>query len=239
MGKKGQGATKHDPMQSGDGLLPADAITADHFNELMTACLPDGAGGDVAVAVSGGADSMALCLLAQGWAKAQGVRLFALTVDHGLRADAAAEARQVGQWLSGHDIEHHVLGHEDPPPRANIQAWARELGLVNFVVDEATAAELAGVENSGEILADGGRVILTARVASDLKGAAVNSTGLVRASSLQERDGEIFLTASGGDIVHSGTVDVSGKGGAGGDDDGAGEQKEVRGVRHGCCGCWL
>ena len=127
MGKKGQGATKHDPMQSGDGLLPADAITADHFNELMTACLPDGAGGDVAVAVSGGADSMALCLLAQGWAKAQGVRLFALTVDHGLRADAAAEARQVGQWLSGHDIEHHVLGHEDPPPRANIQAWAREL----------------------------------------------------------------------------------------------------------------
>ncbi|MBT5192820.1 MAG: tRNA lysidine(34) synthetase TilS, partial [Rhodospirillaceae bacterium] len=40
---------------------------------------------DLAVAVSGGADSMALVLLAQAWATRRGGGVTALTVDHGLR----------------------------------------------------------------------------------------------------------------------------------------------------------
>ncbi len=46
----------------------------------------------LAVAVSGGADSMALALLARDWAAGRGGSTLALVVDHGLRADAAAEA---------------------------------------------------------------------------------------------------------------------------------------------------
>jgi tRNA(Ile)-lysidine synthase len=46
----------------------------------------------LAAAVSGGADSMALALLADGWAKAKGGTVLALTVDHRLRPEAAAEA---------------------------------------------------------------------------------------------------------------------------------------------------
>ena len=42
----------------------------------------------IAIAVSGGSDSMALCLLADQWAKANGRRIVALTVDHGLRENA-------------------------------------------------------------------------------------------------------------------------------------------------------
>src|SRR5579875_3316964 len=49
----------------------------------------------IAVAVSGGADSMALMLLAHRWASARGGEAVGLTVDHGLRPEAAAEARRV------------------------------------------------------------------------------------------------------------------------------------------------
>jgi tRNA(Ile)-lysidine synthase len=46
----------------------------------------------LAIAVSGGADSMALALLTSGWASRRRGELLALTVDHGLRARSSAEA---------------------------------------------------------------------------------------------------------------------------------------------------
>jgi tRNA(Ile)-lysidine synthase len=46
----------------------------------------------LAVAVSGGADSMALALLTLAWALARHGDVLALTVDHGLRTEASAEA---------------------------------------------------------------------------------------------------------------------------------------------------
>src|SRR5258708_7155365 len=46
----------------------------------------------VAIAVSGGADSMALSWLAQYWVASRGGEATALTVDHGLRAESSDEA---------------------------------------------------------------------------------------------------------------------------------------------------
>lgn len=63
----------------------------------------------VAVAVSGGADSMALTLLAADWAKARGIRMTALTVDHRLRAESASEAQNVRDWLTLRGIAHETL----------------------------------------------------------------------------------------------------------------------------------
>ena len=80
----------------------------------------------LAVAVSGGSDSMALVLLANSWARERGGRVTALTVDHGLRADAAREARQVAGWLAAMGIDHHLLRWRGPKPRAAIQARARD-----------------------------------------------------------------------------------------------------------------
>lgn len=89
----------------------------------------------IAVAVSGGADSLALALLADRWARAQGGRITALTVDHGLRPAAAAEARQVGRWLKPAKIRHVILRWTPPaPPKklvsgvrlANLQSAARD-----------------------------------------------------------------------------------------------------------------
>ena len=79
----------------------------------------------VAIAVSGGADSMALCLLAHRWARAAAGEAVALTVDHGLRSEAGAEARRVGAWLHRRRIPHHVLRWRGEKPSANIQAVAR------------------------------------------------------------------------------------------------------------------
>lgn len=89
----------------------------------------------LAIAVSGGADSMALALLADRWARDRGGRVTALTVDHGLRPEAAAEARQVGRWLRSAKIRHVILRWQPAVPRktkisgsrlANLQAAARD-----------------------------------------------------------------------------------------------------------------
>jgi hypothetical protein len=80
-------------------------------------------------------------------------------------------------------------------------------------VDEKTTAAIAGVENTGQIVADGGQVLMTAKVADGLVATAVNNAGLVRARRIDETGGEIFLRASGGDIQHSGTLDAAGSGG--------------------------
>jgi tRNA(Ile)-lysidine synthase len=62
-----------------------------------------------AVAVSGGADSMALALLAGDWVATRGGRLTALVVDHGLRAESAAEATATIARLRQRGIPAHCL----------------------------------------------------------------------------------------------------------------------------------
>lgn len=81
----------------------------------------------VAVACSGGADSMALTLLLADWVRSAGGRLTALTVDHRLRAASTDEARQVGAWLRRRRIDHVILTRPDAPFEGNLQAEARRV----------------------------------------------------------------------------------------------------------------
>ena len=80
----------------------------------------------IAVAVSGGADSMALTLLAERWARDRDGRIVALTVDHGLRPGSANEARRVADWLGARGIAHQTLQWHGLKPRSGKQAAARE-----------------------------------------------------------------------------------------------------------------
>jgi tRNA(Ile)-lysidine synthase len=101
-------------------------IGAAEFAALMAGFEPFETRPRLAVAVSGGADSMALALLARDWAEARGGDLTALTVDHRLREAAAAEAAQVGQWLAERGIAHRILVREDGHGPGGVQAAARE-----------------------------------------------------------------------------------------------------------------
>ena len=80
----------------------------------------------VAVAVSGGPDSMALVLVANRWAKERGGAAWGLTVDHGLRPQSAAEARTVAQWLAARGIPHRILTWTGDKPVSGLQEAARE-----------------------------------------------------------------------------------------------------------------
>ena len=82
----------------------------------------------MALAVSGGSDSTALMRLARGWANDHhpALKLSVLTIDHGLRPEAAEEAQRVGAWALSLGLSHHVLAWEGPKPDTGIQALARE-----------------------------------------------------------------------------------------------------------------
>jgi tRNA(Ile)-lysidine synthase len=99
----------------------------------------------IAVAVSGGPDSLALTILADRWARERGGQLMALTVDHRLRPESAEEARVLGGWLAARGIAHQVLVWTDPKPASGIQeaaraaryrllgGWCRERGCLHLL----------------------------------------------------------------------------------------------------------
>ncbi len=108
-------------------LTPDDArpVDAGTFARLMAAFDPFEAQPAVAVAVSGGRDSLALALLTHDWAAARSGRIAALIVDHGLRSGSAEEAASTRALLESLGIEAVVLCWSGPKPRSGLQAAAR------------------------------------------------------------------------------------------------------------------
>ena len=80
----------------------------------------------VAIAVSGGPDSLALVVLADRWARTRGGQAWGLTLDHGLRPGSAREARIVAGWLNARAIPHEILHWAGDKPTSGIQAAARD-----------------------------------------------------------------------------------------------------------------
>jgi tRNA(Ile)-lysidine synthase len=81
----------------------------------------------VVLAVSGGPDSVALMWLMARWrrALANGPRLFAVTVDHGLRNEAAREAREVKRLAQELDLPHRTMRWAGDKPETGVPAAAR------------------------------------------------------------------------------------------------------------------
>lgn len=79
------------------------------------------------LAVSGGPDSVALMWLAARWRNTlkKPPRVLAVTVDHGLRDEAAREARDVKRLAGALEIEHRTVRWSAPKPDAGIPAAAR------------------------------------------------------------------------------------------------------------------
>jgi tRNA(Ile)-lysidine synthase len=81
----------------------------------------------IILAVSGGPDSIALMWLAARWRRTltNGPRLLAITVDHGLRTEAAAEARAVKRLARSLDLPHRTLRWTGSKPKTGLPAAAR------------------------------------------------------------------------------------------------------------------
>lgn len=82
----------------------------------------------VAIAVSGGPDSVALMVLAAEWAisSSEPPRITALTVDHGLRSESRVEAETVAGWAAQAGISHHILACRDLHAGSRLQERARD-----------------------------------------------------------------------------------------------------------------
>ncbi|CAN5339703.1 hypothetical protein BH10PSE6_BH10PSE6_26970 [soil metagenome] len=81
----------------------------------------------LAVAVSGGRDSLALALLAHDWVVAREGRVIALIVDHGLRPESGAEAQATLERLAGIGIAGEILHWVGPKPATRLQQVARQV----------------------------------------------------------------------------------------------------------------
>jgi tRNA(Ile)-lysidine synthase len=137
----------------------------------------------VVLAVSGGPDSVALLWLAARWRSKlkRGPRLIAVTVDHGLRSEAAREARDVKRLAKALEIEHRTLRWQDAKPKTGVPAAAREARYALL----AKAARASGATH-----------VATAHTQDDqaetllmrlLRGSGI--TGLAAMAAETERDG--------------------------------------------------
>ena len=108
----------------------------------------------IALAVSGGADSLALMLLAQRWAagRADAPRLVVYSVDHGLRPEAAGEVAMVVSAAVSLGLAARGLAWTGPKPEAGVQEAAR---LARYRLMGSAMAE------------DGATVLLTAHHLQD------------------------------------------------------------------------
>ena len=120
----------------------------------------------IAVAVSGGPDSLALCLLADRWARSRSGTVYGLTVDHRMRPESGAEAAQVRRWLAALGITHRTLRWPGARPVTGLQeqaraarlalltGWCRRAGVLHLLLghqreDQAETALQRFVRGSG------------------------------------------------------------------------------------------
>lgn len=111
-------------------MIPGDPMLGERLSRDMVAALgrPIDERDKIAIAVSGGPDSMALLALAGATWPGQ---VIAATVDHGLRAEAAVEAQMVADFCRtfspgrGGALPHATLRPATPLGTTNVQASAR------------------------------------------------------------------------------------------------------------------
>lgn len=106
----------------------------------------------LAVALSGGGNSLALMLMAKRWADRAGRRLIAFTVDHGLQAHGAAWADWAADRARRLGVAHRSLRWDGEKPSGGLPAAAR--GARHRLLAEAARAA-------------GARVILLGHTADD------------------------------------------------------------------------
>lgn len=114
---------------------------------------------------------------------------------------------------------------------SNAGSIVADYGTVNLAAGRAATLDLAGdgllrlevggdllsngsgavvaLENSGNIRANGGQVLLTANAVRDVFSNLINNSGVVRANRIENSGGTITLLGPEGTVISSGTLDAS------------------------------
>lgn len=82
----------------------------------------------IAVAVSGGSDSLALTLALNDYCVKNNIKIFAITIDHKIREKSTDEAKELNIFLKNKFIDHRII--EVPKnmiPKANIESKLRDI----------------------------------------------------------------------------------------------------------------
>lgn len=106
----------------------------------------------LAVAFSGGGDSLALLVLAKTWAQGAGRSVLALTVDHGLQSQSGDWTRRAAQTAERLGLGFRALKWEGDKPAAGVPAAAR--AARHGLIAEAARQAGAGVILVGHTLDD-------------------------------------------------------------------------------------
>lgn len=151
------------------GILPADAdtaVTGEEFAAHLLKFGPFEASPRLAVACSGGADSIALLGLVCEWAKHREGEVVAMVVDHRLRPESTGEAADVVETASRLGIDARILTRTGGPVHSNVQQHAREvryrllshccrelgiphLFLAHHMDDQAETVQMRAARSSG------------------------------------------------------------------------------------------
>ena len=100
-------------------------LLALHFENFINSNKDIFIGKNIAIAVSGGADSLALAIVANKFKYKYNYKLIAFTVDHQMRKASAKEAKKVKYLMSTLEIDHHTLVWAEEKPKTKIQESAR------------------------------------------------------------------------------------------------------------------
>ncbi|MCF8480354.1 MAG: tRNA lysidine(34) synthetase TilS [Rhodospirillum sp.] len=127
---------------TGPGEGTAPPLTGEAFSALMAPLGPFEPAPLLAVACSGGVDSMVLLALATDWAVPRGGAVLALCFDHGLRPESAAEAQLVAEVARTLGQRAAILTWDEEKPRTGVHERAREARLRSLLSACAEAGAL-------------------------------------------------------------------------------------------------
>ncbi len=126
---------------------PLESRFAEAMGQLLGPDFPE----NLALAVSGGGDSMAMLALAHNWARVWGPTLWVVTVDHGLRPESSEEAAMVAEFCATLDRPHATLrwrwdgagNLQAAARRARLSLLDRWRGGIGYVLMAHTADDVA------------------------------------------------------------------------------------------------